>query len=446
MTKACHEDECHVQADSAWPGKEVLSIPTAGLDSCQSTSSPSCCMLDSPQAQTAAPLAAASGAANVHNLCEVAPQLVQTQAQPQPVFTGPLKAQPLPPPPPPPPPQSWLHIRLQAPSSGPPPPPQACLAAAADPALPPAFMPAQAPAAMPAQALSVMSPVAALPSLQDSSAQTPLSGSIATMPVATAGSYAVGHGVPAPQAMEDIPTAESTLSAETALAGLAQPVLRTATAALAADSPSLSASQPGLPLTSNSMSATCDLSTLPLTVDPVATALPLRATPAVLPALADPTLLGVPPESPVAVASADPVVTATAATAAAATALSASAGQSSGATAVVPEAVVSMMANATAGTQAATAVLPEAVVSMMANATAGIQAATAALSAAAHEHKGQGTGADLLYDHLAAVLATAPATRDRALTFSPPCHSHTTLGSEHSGMLKPDWTYVAGKS
>ncbi len=439
MTKACHEDECHVQADSAWPGKEVLSIPTAGLDSCQSTSSP-CCTLDRPQAQTAAPLAAASGAANVHNLCEVAPQLVQTQAQPQPVFTGPLKAQPLPPPPPPPPPQSWLHIRLQAPSSGPPPPPQACLAAAADPALPPAFMPAQAPAAMPAQALSVMSPVAALPSLQDSSAQTPLSGSIATMPVATAGSYAVGHGVPAPQAMEDIPTAESTLSAETALAGLAQPVLRTATAALAADSPSVSASQPGLPLTSNSMSATCDLSTLPLTVDPVATALPLRATPAVLPALADPTLLGVPPESPVAVASADPVVTA-----AAATALSAAAGQSSAATAVVPEAVVSMMANATAGTQAATAVLPEAVVSTMANATAGIQAATAALSAAAHEHKGQVTGADLLYDHLASVLATAPATRDRALTFSPPRHSHATLESEYSGTLKPQWTCVPGK-
>ena len=243
------------------------------------------------------------------------------------------------------------------------------------------------------------------------------------MPVATAGSYAVGHGVPAPQAMEDIPTAESTLSAATALAGSAPPALYTAAAALAADSLSLSALQPGLPLTGISMSATCALSTLPLTADPVATALPLRATPAVLPALADPTLLGVPPESPVAVASADPVVTATAATAAAATALSASAGHSS----------------------ATTAVLPEAEVSMMTNATAGIQAATAALSAAAYEHKGQVTGADLLYDHLASVLATAPATRDRALTFSPPCHSHATPDSEHSGMLKSHWTCVPGK-
>ncbi len=419
-TKTCHDNECHVQADSAWPGKEVLSMPTAGLGRCQSTSSPCCHVLDSPQAPIAAPVAAASRAANVSELCDSAPQPVQTQAQPQPVFTGPLKASPPPPPPPPPPfsPQSRLHVHLQAPSSGPPPPPQTCLAAAA-PALPPAFVAAQATAAMSAQALSAMSPVAALPWLQDSSAQTPLSASIATMPVATAGSYAVGHGVPAPVAMENILAAESTLAAATALAGLAQPDLCAATAALAADSPSLSALQPGLPLTGNSMSATCGLSTLPLTADPVATALPLRPTPAVVPALADPSLLSVQPVSPVAVASADPVVTAPTAT----VALSASAGQSS----------------------ATTAVLPEAVVSMMASATAGIQAATAALSAAAHEHKGQVTGADLLYDHLASVLATAPATRDRALTFSPPRHSHATLESEHSGMLKPHWTCVPGK-
>ena len=421
-TKTCREDGCHVQADSAWPEKEVLSMPTAGLDSYQSTSSPSRHVLDSLQAQTVVPLAAASGAANVQNLCESASPLVQTQAQPQPEFTGPLKSLP-PPPPPPPPPQSRLHFHLQAPSLVQPPPPQTCLAAAADPALPPAFMPAQATPAISAQAPSAMSPVAPLPLLQDSSAQTPLSGTIATVPVATAGFYAVSHGVAAPQAIEDIPAAESILSAATALIDSAPPVLCAATAALAADSPSLSELQSGLPLTSNSMSATCGLSTLPLTADPVSTALPLRAMPAVLPALADPSLLDVLPESPVAVASADRVVTATAATAAAATALSASAGQSS----------------------AATAVLPEAVVSMMANATAGIQAATAALSAAAHEHKGQVTGAELLYDHLASVLATAPATRDRALTFSPPRHSHATLESKYSGMLKPHWTCVPGK-
>ncbi len=246
------------------------------------------------------------------------------------------------------------------------------------------------------------------------------------MPVATAGFDAVDQGMTAPQAME-ILAAESTWSAETALAGLAQPVLCTATA-LAADSPSLSEPQSGLPLTSSSMSATPDLSTLPLTQDPVAIALPLSTTPAVS-ALADPSLMVVQPVSPVAVASAGPVVTATAGTGA----LSASAGQSLAATAVLPEAVVSMMPNATAGIQAATAVLPEAVVGMMANATAGIQAATAALSAAAHEHKGQVTGADLLYEHLASVLATAPATRDRALTFTPSCHSHATLESEYSG-------------
>ncbi len=225
------------------------------------------------------------------------------------------------------------------------------------------------------------------------------------MPVATAGFDAVDQGMTAPQAMEEILAAESTWSAETALAGLAQPVLCTATA-LAADSPSLSEPQSGLPLTSSSMSATPDLSTLPLTQDPVAIALPLSTTPAVS-ALADPSLMVVQPVSPVAVASAGPVVTATAGTGA----LSASAGQS----------------------LAATAVLPEAVVGMMANATAGIQAATAALSAAAHEHKGQVTGADLLYEHLASVLATAPATRDRALTFTPSCHSHATLESEYSG-------------
>lgn len=412
-TKTCREDGCHVQADSAWPEKEVLSMPTAGLDSYQSTSSPSRHVLDSLQAQTAAPLAAASGAANVSELCDSAPQLVQTQAQPQPVFTGVLKASPSPPPPPPPPPQSRLHVHLQTPSSGPPPPPQTCLAAAAEPALPPAFMPAQATAATSAQAMSVISPVAPLFLLQDSSAQTPLSASIATMPVATAEFDAVDQGMTAPQPMEDILAAEGTLSAATALAGSAQPLLCTATAALAADSPSLSALQPGPPLTGSSMSATCALSALPLIADPVATALPLRAMPAALPALADPSLLGVQPESPVAVASADPLVTAP----------TASAGQSS----------------------AATAVLPEAVVSMMANATAGIQTATAVLSAAAHEHKGQVTGADLLYDHLASVLATAPATRDRALTFSPPCHSHATPDSEHSGMLKSHWTCVPGK-
>jgi len=372
-------------------------------------------MLDSPQAQTAAPLAAASGAANVSELCDLAPQLVQTQAQPQPVFTGPPKAAILPPPPPPL--QSRLHFHLQAPISGPPPPPRTCLPAAG-PALPPAFMEAQATPAMSAQAVSVMSPVAALPLLQDSSAQTPLSGSVATMAVATAGLYAVGHGVPATQAMEDIPAAESTLSAATALAGLDQTVLCAATAALAADSPSLSAFQPGLPLTGNSMSATCGLSILPLTADPVATALPLMATPAVL-ALADPSLLCSQPVSPVDVALVDPILTATATTAA----LSASAGQSS----------------------AATAVLPEALVSKMPNAIASIQAATAALSAAAPVHKGQVTGGDLLYDHLASVLATAPAARDRALTFSPPCHSCATLESEHPGVLKPHWTCIPGK-
>ena len=396
-------------------------MPASGLGSCQSTSSSSRHVLDSLQAQTAAPLPAASGAADVTELCDSAPQLVQTQAQPQPVFTGPLKASPPPPPPPPPPlspplppPQSRLHCHLQGPS-GLPPSPQTCLAAA-DPALPPAFMAAQAIPAMSAHALSVMSPVAPLPLLQDSSAQTPPSQSNATMPAATAGSYAAGHGVPAPQAMEDVLAAESTLSAATALAVLAQPVSCATTAALAADSRSLSALQPGLPLTGNSRSATCGMSTLSLTAEPVATALPIRAA---LPALADPSLMGVPPHSPGAVASVNPVVTATAAT----VALSALAGQSS----------------------AGTAVLPEAVVSMMANATAGIQAATAALSATAHEHRGQVTGADLLYDHLASVLGTAPATCDRALTFLPPCHSNGTLESEHSGMLKPHWTYVAGK-
>ena len=235
------------------------------------------------------------------------------------------------------------------------------------------------------------------------------------MPVATAGFDAVGHGVQASQAMEGILAAESTLSAATALPGLTQPDL-CATAALASDSPPLPALQPGLPLTGSDMSATCALITLPLTADPVATALLLKATPAVLPALAAPSLMAVPPVSE---ASADPVVTNTAAT----VPLSASAGQSSVTPAVVPEAAVSMVANATAGTQAA----------------------TAALSAAAHEHKGQVTGGHLLYDHLASVLATAPATRDRALTFSPPCHSHATLASQHSGMLKAHWTYVAGK-
>ena len=276
-------------------------------------------------------------------------------------------------------------------------------------------MAAQATAAVLAQALSVMSPVAALPLLQDSSAQTPLSVSIGTMPVATAGFDAVGHGVQASQAMEGILAAENTLSAATALPGLTQPDL-CATAALASDSPPLSAIQPGLPLRGNNMSATCALITLPVTADPVATALPLKAPPAVLPALADPSLMAVPP---VSVASADPVVTNTAAT----VALSASAGQSSVTPAVVPEAAVSMVANATAGTQAA----------------------TATLSAAAHEHKGQVTGGHLLYDHLASVLATAPATCDRPLTFSPPCHSHATPESQHSGMLKAYWTYVAGK-
>ena len=238
------------------------------------------------------------------------------------------------------------------------------------------------------------------------------------MPVATAGFDAVGHGVQASQAMEGILAAESTLSAATALPGLTQPDL-CATAALASDSPPLSALQPGLPLTGNNMSARCALITLPVTADPVATALPLKAPPAVSLALADPSLMAVPPVSTVAVAPADPVVTNTAAT----VALSASAGQSSVTPAVVPEAAVSMVANATAGTQAA----------------------TLALSAAAHEHQGQVTGGHLLYDHLASVLATAPATRDRALTFSPPCHSHATPESQHSGMLKAHWTYVAGK-
>ncbi|DBA76239.1 TPA: hypothetical protein ACH3X1_009959 [Trebouxia sp. C0004] len=390
------------QADSASPGKEELSMPTVSLDSCQTTSSPSRPVLDSAQPKTATPLAAASGAANVSELCALAPKLVQTQAQPQPVFTGPPQAPP-PPPPPPPPPQSRLYLHLQTPSSGPAPPPQTCPAAAA-PALRPAFMAAQATPAMSAQALSVMSPHASMPLLQDSSAQTPLSASIATRPAATAGFDAVGHGVPVPQAMEDVLTAEGTLSAATALANLTQPDSHAATAALAAGS-TVSPLQPGLPLTGNGMSSTCGLSTLPLIADPIATALPLRVTPAV-PALADPSLLAVQPVSPVAVASVDPVVTATAAT----VTLSASAGQSS----------------------AATAVLPEAVVSMMPEATASIQAATASLSAAAHEHKGQVTGGDLLYDHLASVLATAPATCNRALTFSPPCHSRATLVSEYS--------------